>query len=80
MQEERLHLVDTTRGNKDEVEDGKESQLKRESAISNLPKRESTEETGKYMEEELVPHVVLVFVSIDFSLQIQVQRTGDRQI
>lgn len=59
MQEERLHLVDTARGNKDKVEDCKESQLKRESAISNLPESESTEQTGENVKEEFVPHVVL---------------------
>lgn len=66
VQEERLHLVDTTRRNKDEIEDGKKPQLKRESAVSNLPERESTEEAGEDMEEELVPHVVLVLCQHQF--------------
>jgi hypothetical protein len=61
MQEKWLHLVNTPRGNKDKVEDCKEPQLEGKSAASNLPEGKSTEESGKNMEEEFVPHVVLIF-------------------
>ena len=59
MQEERLHLINTARRNEDKVEDCKESELKRESATSNLPECESTEKSGEDMQEEFVPHIVL---------------------
>jgi len=59
LQEERLHLIDTTGGNKNEVEDGKEPQLKRESSVSNHPEGKSTEQCRKDMKNDFVPHVVL---------------------
>lgn len=59
MQEERLHLVDTAWGDEDEVENGKQSQLQGESAVSNLPEGESTEKCCENMEKDLVPHVIL---------------------
>lgn len=42
LQEERLHLVNASRGNENEVENSEESQLQRESSISDLPERETT--------------------------------------
>jgi hypothetical protein len=60
MQKEWLHLINTARGNKNKVEDSKESQLEGESATSDLPKCETTEESGENMQEEFVPHVVLI--------------------
>lgn len=59
MQEERLHLVDTAGGDEDEIENRKESQLKVESAVSDLPESESTEKCREDMENDFVPHVVL---------------------
>lgn len=69
MQEERLHLVDTAWGDENEVENRKKSQLKGESAVSDLPEGESTEECGENMEKDLVPHVILgerQLLQIDF--------------
>lgn len=59
MQEERLHLVDTAGSDEDEIENRKESQLKVESAVADLPEGESTEKCREDMEDNLVPHVVL---------------------
>lgn len=59
MQEERLHLIDTAGGDEDKVENRKESQLKVESAVSDLPEGESTEKCREDMENDLVPHIVL---------------------
>ena len=59
MQEERLHLVDTAGGDEDEVENREKSQLKGESAVSDLPEGESTEKGGENMEKDFVPHVIL---------------------
>jgi hypothetical protein len=58
-QEKGLHLNDTAWGHEDEIENGKESQLERESAISNLPEGETTEESRKNVKNDLVPHVIL---------------------
>lgn len=69
MQKERLHLINTAWGDEDEVENRKESQLKVESAVSDLPEGESTEECGENMENDLVPHVILgerQLLQIDF--------------
>ena len=60
VQEERLHLVDTSGGNEDEVEDGKQPKLERVRPISHFPKRESTEQGGKDVQDDLVPHVILI--------------------
>jgi hypothetical protein len=54
-----LHLIDAAWSNKNEIEDGKESQLQRESSVSNLPERETAEKSRENMEDNLVPHVVL---------------------
>jgi hypothetical protein len=54
-----LHLIDAARGNENEIEDGKESQLERESSISNLPEGETAEKSREDMEDNLIPHVVL---------------------
>lgn len=43
VEKERLHLVNATRSDKNEVEDGEKSQLERKGAVSNLPKGESAE-------------------------------------
>lgn len=59
VQEEGLHLVDTTGSHKDEVEDGKDPQLEIKRAISNLPKGETTEKSCKYVQVDLVPDIVL---------------------
>jgi hypothetical protein len=59
MQEKRLHLVNTARGNKDEIENGKKPELKGEGAISNFPKGEAAEKRGENVKNDLVPHVVL---------------------
>lgn len=63
MQEEGLHLVDTSRCDEDEIEDGKQPELQRECTISNLPESKTTEQTGKYVEDHLVPHIILRLVS-----------------
>lgn len=64
MQEERLHLVDTSRRDEDEVEDGEQPELQRECTISDLPESETAEQTGKDVEDHLVPHIVLRLVSL----------------
>lgn len=63
VQEIRLHLVDTSRSNKDKVEDGKESQLQVESSVANHPECETAEKGCKDVKVDLVPHVVLHIVS-----------------
>lgn len=59
MQEKRLHLVNTARGDEDEVENRKQSQLKVKTAVSDLPEGETTEKCCENMEDDLVPHVIL---------------------
>ena len=59
MQEERLHLVNTAWSDENEVENRKKSQLKRKTAVSDLPEGESTEKGSEDMQEDFVPHVVL---------------------
>lgn len=59
VQEEGLHLVDTARGHKDKVEDGKQTQLQIKRGVSNVPERETTEESRKNVQVDLVPDVVL---------------------
>lgn len=63
MQEIRLHLVDTSRSNKDKVEDGKESELQVESSVTDHPECEAAEEGGKDVKVDLVPHIILQQVS-----------------
>lgn len=58
-QEEGLHLVDTAWRNENEIENGKESQLKGECAVSNFPEGEATEKSRENMKDDLVPHVIL---------------------
>jgi hypothetical protein len=60
VQEIRLHLVDTSWSDKDEVEDGKESQLKVKRSVANHPKGEAAEQSRKDVQVDLVPYVVLV--------------------
>jgi hypothetical protein len=59
VQKERLHLVDAARCHKDEVEDGKDTQLKIEGAIPNFPEREAAEKSRKNVQVNLVPDVIL---------------------
>jgi hypothetical protein len=59
IQEEGLHLIDAAWGDEDEVENRKKSQLKVESAVSNLPEGKAAEECRENVENYLVPHVVL---------------------
>lgn len=59
VQEERLHLVNTTRRNENKIEDGKEPELHGECAISHFPEGEATEEGCEDMKHDLIPHVVL---------------------
>lgn len=59
MQEEWLHLVDTARGDKNEVENCKKPKLERKGAVANLPESEAAEKSSKDMKNDLVPHVVL---------------------
>lgn len=69
MQEERLHLVNTAGRDEDKIENRKESQLKVESAVADLPEGESTEKCRENMQNDLVPHVVLgecKLLQIDF--------------
>ena len=47
VQEEGLHLVDASWGHEDEVEDGKDTQLKVEGGVSDLPEGEAAEESRK---------------------------------
>lgn len=66
VQEERLHLVDTARGDKGEVEDGKETKLHGEGAVAHFPEGEAAEEGCEDVQGDLVPHVVLFLVSLSF--------------
>ena len=59
VQKERLHLVDTARGDEDEVENGKETKLHRECAIAHFPKGEAAKEGCKDVQDNLIPHIVL---------------------
>jgi hypothetical protein len=59
VQEERLHLVNTAWGNKDEIEDGKKPELKGKGAISNFPKGKAAKKRSEDVKNDLVPHVVL---------------------
>lgn len=59
VQEERLHLVDAAWCHKDEVEDGKDTQLQVERAIPDFPKREAAEESCENVQVDLVPDVIL---------------------
>ena len=58
MQEERLHLVDTPRCDENEIENGKQPQLQVKRAVADLPEGEPAEQRCKYMQNDLVPHVV----------------------
>lgn len=81
MQEERLHLVDTARGDKGEVEDGKETQLHGEGAVAHFPEGEAAEEGREDVQSDLVPHIVLFLVSLLFPERERTGGlTGDRQI
>jgi hypothetical protein len=59
VEEVRLHLVDTARRDKDEVEDGKQSELQVKSPVADHPEGEATEKGGKDVQVDLVPDVVL---------------------
>lgn len=59
LQEERLHLIDATRGHENEVEDSEQSQLKGERAVIDLPEGETTKEARKDVKHNLIPHIVL---------------------
>jgi len=63
LQEEGLHLIDASRGNENEVEDGEKPQLERESPIFNIPKSETTEECCEDVKNDLIPHIILRNVS-----------------
>lgn len=64
LQKIRLELIDDTRGNKDEVEDGEQSKLEIKDRVANFPESEPTEECSKNVQYNLVPHVVLdIYVS-----------------
>lgn len=60
MQEEWLHLVDTARRHKDEVEDSKETKLQIKGSVAHHPKGKAAEECCEYVKKELVPDIVLV--------------------
>lgn len=66
MQEVRLHLIDATRGNENEVEDGKKSQLQVKCSITDHPEGEATKQRGEDMQVDLVPHVILTLLELDF--------------
>lgn len=67
MKEERLHLIDTTGSNEDEVENGEQTQLKVECTFTHHPEGETTEERRKDVQDNLVPHVVLPYISENVS-------------
>lgn len=88
VQEERLHLVDTARGDEGEVEDGKETQLHGEGAVAHFPEGEAAEEGCEDVQGDLVPHVVLPLSVYHFFGERERERekgwkkrglTGDRQ-
>jgi hypothetical protein len=59
MQEEGLHLIDTTRRHEDKVEDREQTKLQRKCAIAHFPKGETAEKGCKNVQNDLVPHIVL---------------------
>lgn len=60
MQEEWLHLVDTSWGDENEVKDGEETKLHGEGSIAHFPECETAEESCKDVQDNLIPHVVLL--------------------
>jgi hypothetical protein len=69
VQKEGLHLVDASRRHEDEVEDGEDTELEIEGAITNLPKGKTAEESGKNVQVDLVPNVVLDAIALVSPLQ-----------
>ena len=80
VKEEWLHLINAAWCNEDEIEDRKESELHRESAVPYLPKGETTEKGCKDMKDDLVPHVVLGSLLVSARPPILRRHTGERQI
>lgn len=60
MQEERLHLVDTSWGDENEVKDGEETKLHGKGSIAHFPECETAEEGCEDVQDNLIPHVVLL--------------------
>lgn len=82
VQEERLHLIDASRGNENKVENSEKPQLERERTIFNIPKCETAEECCEDVKVDLIPHVILENIS-ELALLLAgkiVERTGERQI
>lgn len=67
VKEEWLHLVDTSWCDEDEIEDGEQSKLQGEGAVSDFPEGETAEQTSKDVENNLVPHIILQRVSSSVS-------------
>lgn len=81
MKEEWLHLVDTPWGNEDEIENGKQTELKIERAIAHHPESKPAKQRCKYVENYLIPHVVLITqVRNQSSIFDTMEPTGDRHI
>lgn len=82
VQEERLHLIDASRGNENKVENSEKPQLERESTIFNIPKSKTAEERCEDVKVDLIPHVILENISEHaLSLTGKIgKRTGERQI
>lgn len=59
MQEKRLHLIDTSWSHENEVENGEKTKLQIESAVAHIPECETAEKSCKYMQNYLVPHIIL---------------------
>jgi hypothetical protein len=59
MQEKRLHLINTSRSNEDEVENGEQTELQIKRALSHFPECESTEKSCKDVQNDFVPYVIL---------------------
>lgn len=73
MQEKWLHLVDTSGSNENEIEDGKQTELQIKGAVSHLPKCETTEQRCKYVENNLIPYIILKAVSASHVFNFDVQ-------
>lgn len=69
VQEEWLHLVDTSRSDKNEVEDSEETELEVKRAITHFPEGKTAEQSCEDMENDFAPDIVLD--NVQYSLYSQ---------
>lgn len=70
MQEKRLHLIDASRSNENEVENSEKAELQIKGTVSHFPECETPKKRGKDMENYLVPDVILIKQNISITDQL----------